>query len=79
MFPGHPRELDEGASFYSSRKTWVSIAAFDSTIVRQVAINFRTIVLNLFTRCPFARGLGWVDLNFKCSIVGPILNGLTGI
>ena len=42
MFPCHPRELDEGAGFDSSRKTWVPIAVFDSTMVRKVASNFGT-------------------------------------
>ena len=28
---------------------------------------------------PFARSLGWVDLNFECSIFCPILPGLMGI
>ena len=28
---------------------------------------------------PSTRGMGWVDLNFECSIVCPILPGLMGI
>ena len=28
---------------------------------------------------PSARGLGWIDLDFECSTVGPILPGIMGI
>ena len=37
--------------------------------------NTTTIVQGV----PFARGLGWVDLNLECSTVCPILHGLMGI
>ena len=37
------------------------------------------LVIRLLQGVPSARGLGWVDLNFECSTVCPILPMLMGI